>query len=1195
MIRKMKKAIIILLSVLIVLSGIPGQLITAYGEETVSDSPVDDGTQPQSIGNVVDLRIKTITNTSLTFEWDVVEGAEGYKLINTLDSSTILCTVESSSNPSCTVTGLNPSQYGTYGVYARLGNAESSEPATISAITTANTGEDIWATSIESNQVSISWDAVEGALRYEILRSGVELENDVTTTSFVDRTAQPDSSYVYIIRAIKDTTSEILGHFPVTTPVGEDIDVLMTTIEEDDFESAGDVLSTNNAITISEYMTENGQWQYFNGLGWFAVNADALSHRANTSIRFVPKENFFGTETLKYDENGIAKIAQITVSPINDTPGIYEKGNNNYLKFGTNQYVQYPDLGDSFYSNSFTFESWVRLDNHQTWARIFDTSYGPGRYNLHLSFMDNSSRMMFETKIPQPNNTLYEKRVITTDTFPLHKWVHVAAVYDKDSHMAYIYWDGILKAQGPMNLDSMSDARSSNDNIDRPHRYLGKSTWSQDAYFMGGMKDVRFWDKASTIEEINARMEVNSVTGNEPNLALHYPLNNPDDGTVAKDSTVNSNNGTIHGATGQTDEGFTSDLKTNAGQTVSKVFAVRDVDNTEVTQETLEITATSSDQSLIKNENINIEAAEEDEWTIAVTPEPSLSGTATITVTVEDGDGANSSSSYDVLILDSLVGLSLSSGTLNFNPNTTSYTVNVPNNVSSIKVTPIATSDVTPIRVNGTIVESGTASNDVDLTVGANVVTIVVKAQDGTTQTYTITVTRASAANAGGGSPTPQPETITVEVEDGTKGGTVSTVPITRTPKADGTKKDNVTYTTDKAKETVEKTKTSGSNVARIVIPDAKDEVSEVDVKLPVATTKELANGNLALEIFTDNVRISLPKETVTGLNEDLYFKVVPIKKEDERKAVEERAKKEEVVKEALGTGDAKVVGRPMTIETNLSSRAVDLVLPLKDVTLPTNAKEREGFLADLVVFIEHSDGDRVLVKPEVVEYKEGQLGLKFGITKFSTFTILNMDNWAEYLEQQEQNDMHKAYIYGYKDGTFRPGQNISRAQMAAILQRINAKTGNTQKTLTYLDVASNYWAKDAINYVSSNGLMTGLSDGTFAPANPITRAQMATIVARWLGLTETGIETASDVNGHWAQKSIELVMHAGIMGGMTDGTFHPNEPLTRAQAVVTINRILKRSPLNSNAPTWKDVPASHWAYGGIEEASQDHSKGDHK
>ncbi|WP_160499501.1 immunoglobulin-like domain-containing protein [Paenibacillus dendrobii] len=476
-----------------------------------------------------------------------------------------------------------------------------------------------------------------------------------------------------------------------------------------------------------------------------------------------------------------------------------------------------------------------------------------------------------------------------------------------------------------------------------------------------------------------------------------------------------------------------------------------------------------------------------------------------------------------------------------------------------------------------------------------------------------------TGGNSGGGSgstpsPVPQPETetitVNVQVGKGTQFENAAQTVITRTTLPDKTKKDTVNYTQSQAEETVNMAQANGSTTARLFIPDAKDEVSAVDVNISRLAIEKLVGAGLNVEIYTENGKISIPAESLTGLNKDLYFRIVPIKKEDERKQVEMRAKQEKVVREVLGDGNIYVVGRPMTIETNMSSRAVTITLPLDPSSIPSGA-ERDAFLSNLAVFIEHSDGERVLVKPEIGTYDENRIGLSFNITKFSTFTIVNIDNLAQYLKDHGQSlgqagnigsgasagdaeGSHLAYIKGYPDGTFKPEKSLTRAEMATMLSRIGTGKAGILEPVDYPDMTATHWAKDAVTEMTKTGLMKGFPDGRFGPEQSITRAEMAAIVTRWLGLKEAAGTTAAsdikDIQGHWAEKDLKLVIQAGIMKGMPDGTFRPDKPLTRAEAVTVLNRILKRGPLEGViVPTWKDVPSKHWAYGDIEEASLDH------
>ncbi|WP_419393107.1 X2-like carbohydrate binding domain-containing protein [Cytobacillus praedii] len=237
-------------------------------------------------------------------------------------------------------------------------------------------------------------------------------------------------------------------------------------------------------------------------------------------------------------------------------------------------------------------------------------------------------------------------------------------------------------------------------------------------------------------------------------------------------------------------------------------------------------------------------------------------------------------------------------------------------------------------------------------------------------------------------------EIITVPVDTGNIGNstTVMQTPITRTTESNGKITDDVILTPDRAKDTVKFVKELGQNTARIVIPDEKDKVSKVIVNVPKEATKEVKENNINLEIYTENVRIAIPQQSLKTFEDDLYFRLIPMKEESERQEVEERAKKEEIIQEAAKNQTVQVLGRPMEIETNMQSREVSLVLPLKN-SLPADAKERQKMLDNLGIYVEHSDGTKELLRGKVVPYKnETELGLEFTVSKFSTFTIVYME-----------------------------------------------------------------------------------------------------------------------------------------------------------------------------------------------------------
>ena len=456
-------------------------------------------------------------------------------------------------------------------------------------------------------------------------------------------------------------------------------------------------------------------------------------------------------------------------------------------------------------------------------------------------------------------------------------------------------------------------------------------------------------------------------------------------------------------------------------------------------------------------------------------------------------------------------------------------------------------------------------------------------------------VTPPSSGGSGGGSsstpvtstPATNKETLTVDV-NGTNGTNLVKTTITRTTETNGKVKDLVTMSEATAKESVEKAKQLGMDTARIIIPDAKDSVSETRVELPKAAVKQLNDGGLKLEISTENAIISIPTASTAGFDQDLYFRIVPMKQESERKQVEERAKQERLIQQITPDANVKVLARPVEIETNMQSREVTLTLPLRD-SLPTDAAARQKALDNLAIYIEHSDGTKELLQGKLVQLNDGSEGIEFTVSKFSTFTLVVVDG----LKAAETPN--KPYIKGFGD-EFRPDAFVTRAQMAAMLARNLTDESKTTISSNFADVAATHWANSEIAQAQSAGIMNGMSATQFVPEGSITRAQMATIAYRWMqqqsgSATEATEASASftDVStDSWAAEAIAYVQSAGLMTGYTDGTFKPDSQLSRAEAVKVLNVLFKRTPAaGTGSQSFSDVPASHWAYADIQAAAQ--------
>ncbi|GMK46790.1 hypothetical protein PghCCS26_39190 [Paenibacillus glycanilyticus] len=185
----------------------------------------------------------------------------------------------------------------------------------------------------------------------------------------------------------------------------------------------------------------------------------------------------------------------------------------------------------------------------------------------------------------------------------------------------------------------------------------------------------------------------------------------------------------------------------------------------------------------------------------------------------------------------------------------------------------------------------------------------------------------------------------------------------------------------------------------------------------------------------------------------------------------------------------------------------------------------------------------------------------------------------------------HKKYIAGYPDGTFKPSRSVSREEVAMMLFRVYDLRQSDAEQSSYSDVNKSSWSHDAINAVTKAGFMNGYPDGTFRPEQPITREEVAGIAARLKQLQgQQGKDGFSDISGSWARDAIKAANAAGVLSGYADGTFRPKANTTRAEMVAVINRVTNRGPLNGVAtPSWSDVGSNYWAYKDIEEASTDH------
>lgn len=192
----------------------------------------------------------------------------------------------------------------------------------------------------------------------------------------------------------------------------------------------------------------------------------------------------------------------------------------------------------------------------------------------------------------------------------------------------------------------------------------------------------------------------------------------------------------------------------------------------------------------------------------------------------------------------------------------------------------------------------------------------------------------------------------------------------------------------------------------------------------------------------------------------------------------------------------------------------------------------------------------------------------------------------------------HLAFLSGYANGTFEPDRNMTRAEVTTMFARLLAEKMSADQTYsnTFSDVAKSHWAANYIGYMQQFGIITGYADGSFRPDASVTRAEFAAIASRFETLTE-GTKSFSDVpSSHWAAKYINFAATRGWVNGYADGTFRPNNSITRAEVAAVTCRLLERNADQSyirshlsELRVFTDVSESHWAYWYTMEAANGH------
>lgn len=202
----------------------------------------------------------------------------------------------------------------------------------------------------------------------------------------------------------------------------------------------------------------------------------------------------------------------------------------------------------------------------------------------------------------------------------------------------------------------------------------------------------------------------------------------------------------------------------------------------------------------------------------------------------------------------------------------------------------------------------------------------------------------------------------------------------------------------------------------------------------------------------------------------------------------------------------------------------------------------------------------------------------------------------------------HSAYIVGYTDGTFGPSRSMTRSEAAAIFARLlAAKNGDIlydNVHCSFTDVSGKAWYAGAVKYLETFGIIKGYEDGTFRPEQEISRAEFVVMSVRFY--EAYGIEVTEEAKklvftdvaaNYWAADYINEASANGWIVGYGNGTFGPDNDITRAEVVTIVNRVLGReadreyiAANTGSVKTFPDVPNTHWAYYSVLEAANTHT-----
>lgn len=1114
----------------------------------------------------------------------------------------------------------------------------------------------------------------------------------------------------------------------------------LPAVNEDDTANSGILVSTllsgyasdpnglpvGLAVTAAD--TANGRWEVFDGTTWWNVpttgtlsdtNAELIP--SNYQLRFVPSRDWNGSATITYrawnQTSGTARsmvdasqgggstafsaetqTASVTVNPVNDAPTQGRPGNSKFITFdGSNDYLDLPDLTFGGPGSEYTVEAWVNPAAYSTWARIAEFGNGPASDNVLFGMVPPGGghvggelglHVYYGAQAP----TILE----TTRRIPLDTWSHVAATIDSTGR-ATIYVNGQVWASG-IGMHYPNE-------VTRTQNYVAKSNWSQDGYFKGREGDLRVWNRALTQAEIQTEMN-NTLTGMEPGLLLYYPTTEGSGTTTASGLSGVPDATLMNGAGWSTVPLPPAPMTVAEDQSVALTPAViADVDagsgdltlTLQVSHGTLHVGQTAG-LSAFTNDSATIEATgpldslQAALESVTYSPSTDFNGQDSLTINVNDNGNTGTGGALttgDIVVPIEVLAVN-DPPSFTKGPNQTvqanagpqivtvwataisagptdeadqTLTFEITNSTPALfsvqpAISPSGTLTFTPASAaNGTATISvtlkdsgGRANGGVD-TSAAQTFTITVQTvggmpspvqakptissvtnvtvEEGKVTTATVTVSDADTPPTSllvtASSSNPSVATVSVDGTGGARtltihGLTSGTVTVTVSV-SDGQQTASTTFTvtvlpaSDLSKPSTDENK-SGTPGAVILNGQT---VSVVAEGAEGVTPKLVKSGSQDAQSLTQSEDGSWTASGVPAGKYTLVFEVTAPTGEKlagpyMKVSVDAsgKVKKESELIDPYGVVMDRESGLPlqgvkmqlMWADTPLN-RAKGRVpntlvaLPeLHDFAPNQNHMPQWTTAQGEYAWMVFPDADYYVVatKDGYLPYdsrSEGPSGVRSGDDSYVSNGIIHVGNSLVMLDLHIwlQKGSHLAYMKGYPDGTFGPQNSVTRAEVATALARVLKLPLPDVTSSRYPDVAASHWALRYIEAASQAGYLTGYLDGTFHPQAPVTRAEMAVIVAKLRKLSPlTGDGSFHDVTGHWAAGFIQTVQAAGVMKGYPNGTFQPQQFTSRAEFTTIMNKTLYRGPLMDQELSFTDLARSFWAYGEIAEASLEHN-----